>query len=221
MLRGSVPHAQASFQPRKGNNFVETHSRYPRRTEGKRVHGRSARVLESVLEATAEELGRVGFTGLRIEDVALRSGVNKTTIYRRWPSKSDLIAALLDREKIPLEEVDTGNLESDIRETLRQFRTRLYTVRHRGILRVLMGERVHPEVAQMVRETRARHIAMRQRIFERAMERGEIPQRDAAALVEFMTAPLATRIMHLGQEVDDDYIELLTQVIKRGVSAPL
>ena len=221
MLRGSVPHAQASFQPRKGNNFVETHSRYPRRTEGKRVHGRSARVLESVLEATAEELGRVGFSGLRIEDVALRSGVNKTTIYRRWPSKSDLIAALLDREKIPLEEVDTGNLESDIRETLRQFRTRLYTVRHRGILRVLMGERVHPEVAQMVRETRARHIAMRQRIFERAMERGEIPQRDAAALVEFMTAPLATRIMHLGQEVDDDYIELLTQVIKRGVSAPL
>jgi len=221
MLRGSVPRAQASFQPRKGNSFVETQSRYPRRTEGKRVHGRSARVLESVLEATAEELGRVGFSGLRIEDVALRSGVNKTTIYRRWPSKSDLIAALLDREKIPLEEVDTGNLESDIRETLRQFRTRLYTVRHRGILRVLMGERVHPEVAQMVRETRARHIAMRQRIFERAMERGEIPQRDAAALVEFMTAPLATRIMHLGQEVDDDYIELLTQVIKRGVSAPL
>jgi AcrR family transcriptional regulator len=200
---------------------METTSRYPRRTEGKRVHGRSARVLESVLEAAAEELGRVGFSALRIEDVALRSGVNKTTIYRRWPTKSELIAAVMDREKMPLEEVNTGNLESDIRETLRQFRTRLYTLRHRGIMRVLMGERAHPEVAQMVRETRARHIAMRQRIFERAIERGEIPQRDAATLVEFLTSPLVSRIMHLGQEVDDDYIELLTQVIKHGAAAPL
>jgi AcrR family transcriptional regulator len=196
-------------------------ARYPRRTEGKRVHGRSARVLESVLEAAAEELGRVGFGALRIEDVALRSGVNKTTIYRRWPTKLELIAAVIDREKMPMEEVNTGKLESDIRETLWQFRTRLYTLRHRGIMRVLMGESAHPEVAQMVRETRARHIAMRQRIFERAMERGEIPQRDPAILVEFLTSPLVSRIMHLGQEVDDDYIELLTQVIKHGASAPV
>ena len=204
----------------KPSTFTESPSRYPRRTEGKRVHGRSARVLESVLEAAAEELGRVGFSGLRIEDVALRSGVNKTTIYRRWPTKSDLITAVIDREKMPLEDVNTGSLESDIRETLMQFRTRLYTLRHRGIMRVLMGERAHPEVAQMVRETRARHIALRQQIFERAMERGEIPRRDAAPLVEFLTSPLVSRIMHLGQEVDDEYLELLTQVMRQGVTAP-
>ena len=70
-------------------------SQSPRRTEGKRVHGRSARVQSAVLRATAEELGRVGFAALRIEDVALRSGVNKTTIYRRWPTKQELVRASL------------------------------------------------------------------------------------------------------------------------------
>lgn len=192
-------------------------TRYTRRTEGKRVHGRSARVLESVLEAAAEELGRVGFGELRVEDVALRSGVNKTTIYRRWPTKSELIAAVIERQDLPIEDVNTGDLETDIRETLKQIRMRLYTLRHRGVMRVLMGERAHPEVAILVRDVRARHSAIRQRVFERAMERGDIAQTDAATLVEFMTAPLVSRIMHLGQEVDDAYIDLLTQVISHGV----
>jgi AcrR family transcriptional regulator len=198
---------------------MDSTTRYTRRTEGKRVHGRSARVLESVLEAAAEELGRVGFSDLRIEDVALRSGVNKTTIYRRWPTKSELIAAVIERQDMPIEDVNTGELESDIRETLRQIRTRLYTLRHRGLMHVLMGERAHPEVAQLVRDVRARHSAIRQRIFERAMQRGDIVQTDPATLVEFLTAPLVSRIMHLGQEVDDSYIDLLTRVISAGVRA--
>jgi AcrR family transcriptional regulator len=37
------------------------------------------------VEATAEELSRVGYAAMRVEDVAARSGVHKTTIYRRWP----------------------------------------------------------------------------------------------------------------------------------------
>jgi AcrR family transcriptional regulator len=198
---------------------MDSTTRYTRRTEGKRVHGRSARVLESVLEAAAEELGRVGFSDLRIEDVALHSGVNKTTIYRRWPTKSELIAAVIERRDVPIEDVNTGELDSDIRETLRQIRTRLYTLRHRGLMHVLMGERAHPEVAQLVRDVRARHSAVRQRVFERAIQRGDIVQTDAATLVEFLTAPLVSRIMHLGQEVDDSYIDLLTQVISAGVRA--
>jgi AcrR family transcriptional regulator len=195
-------------------------TRYTRRTEGKRIHGRSARVLESVLEAAAEELGRVGFSELRVEDVALRSGVNKTTIYRRWPTKSELIAAVIEREDLPVEDVNTGALESDIRETLRQIRTRLNAMRHRGLMRVLMGERAHPEVAQLVRDVRARHMEVRQRIFERAVARGEVsPDVPMASFVEMLTAPLVSRIMHIGVDVDDDYIETITRVVTVGVKA--
>ncbi|HEY2734941.1 MAG TPA: TetR/AcrR family transcriptional regulator, partial [Polyangiales bacterium] len=127
-------------------------SRPPRRTLGARVGGRSADVVERVLDAAAEELGRVGFAALRIDDVAARSGVNKTTIYRRWPAKAELLAAVLDHEHQPLAMPDTGSLREDLRAALRDLRTRLYTARERGIVRMLQAELAHPDVAPLVRK---------------------------------------------------------------------
>jgi AcrR family transcriptional regulator len=199
---------------------MERPSQLPRRTEGKRTHGRSARVLEAVLDAAALELGRVGFAALRIEDVAAQSGVNKTTIYRRWPTKLDLIAAVIDREKLAPRDFDTGTLESDVRAALLEMRARMYTVRQRGVFRVLLGEQAHPEVAQLVRSARDRHLLIRRRMFERAIERGELPAgADAALLVELMTAPLASRILNFGREVDDVFIEQLTRVLCSGAKS--
>jgi len=51
--------------------------------------------VSRVLETTLEVLGRVGYASLRVEDIATRAGVNKTTIYRRWPSRADLVVAAL------------------------------------------------------------------------------------------------------------------------------
>lgn len=195
-------------------------SQAPRRTEGKRVQGRSARVLESVLEAALEELGRVGYAALRIEDVAARSGVNKTTIYRRWPSKPELIAAVLEQVKEPPTPFDTGSLEGDVRESLFELRERLYDPRHRGLVQVLLSERAHPEVAQLVREVRERNNVVRYPMFERAIARGELaPNADVRALVDFMTAPLVSRIVHQGGHADDAYVELLARVICAGARA--
>ena len=205
---------------RIGNDFMTRVSQAPRRTEGKRTHGRSARVHSAVLEATAEELGRVGFAALRIEDVAQRSGVNKTTIYRRWPTKLELVGALIANENQPPQDIDTGSLESDVRAVLRDIRERLYTVRERGVLQVLLGERAHPEVAQLVRAARTRHISVRQRLFERAVARGELaPSCDPSLLIELMLTPLVSRIINLGLEVDDAYIEMLTVVLTNGMRA--
>jgi AcrR family transcriptional regulator len=195
-------------------------SQTPRRTEGKRVQGRSARVLESVLEAALEELGRVGYAALRIEDVAARSGVNKTTIYRRWPSKPELVSAVLEQAKEPPTAFDTGTLEGDVRASLYELRERLYEPRHRGIVQALLSERDHPEVAEMVRQVRERNNEVRYAMFERAIARGEIAAgTDTHALVEFMTAPIVTRIVHQGSQVDDDFIELLGQVICAGAKS--
>jgi len=51
--------------------------------------------------------------------VASRAAVNKTTIYRRWPSRAALVTALVDRMRAPLRASplpDTGRLESDLVE---------------------------------------------------------------------------------------------------------
>ena len=51
--------------------------------------------MSTVLRTTLEVLGQQGYAGLRVEDVAAGAGVNKTTIYRRWPTRADLVIAAL------------------------------------------------------------------------------------------------------------------------------
>jgi len=202
------------------NTAAKTPPGGARRTKGERTRGRSARVCDAVLEAAAIELGRVGFSALRIEDVAARSKVNKTTVYRRWPTKFDLVSAVLERENAPIDDIDLGSLTKDVRACLEDLRTRLYTARQRGVMQVLLGERAHPQVAQLVREARERMLAGRRRVFERAIVRGELPDdADPSLLVEVMNAPLITRIMHSGEEVDDVYIDKLTQLLCKGAAA--
>ena len=81
---------------------------------GIRTGGRSARVVDDVLKATAEQLGRMGYGALRVEEVATQSGVNKTTIYRRWPTKSLLVAAALRQHQVLEAAPDTGDLVRDL-----------------------------------------------------------------------------------------------------------
>src|SRR5207302_1077741 len=89
-----------------------------RRTQGI-LGGRSEQVVRRVLDAAIVELARSGYHGFRIDAVAARAAVNKTTIYRRWPSRAALVTALVDRLRTPLRESplpDTGALESDLVE---------------------------------------------------------------------------------------------------------
>src|SRR5438445_13559594 len=62
----------------------------------RRPGGRSARVRQAVLDAAFAELGEKGYGGLSIEAVAQRSGVAKTTVYRRWPTRDELVDDALD-----------------------------------------------------------------------------------------------------------------------------
>jgi DNA-binding transcriptional regulator YbjK len=59
--------------------------------QGVRTGGRSARVREAILAATFRELIDSGYAAMSVEAVAARAGVNKTTIYRRWPTLDDLV----------------------------------------------------------------------------------------------------------------------------------
>lgn len=56
---------------------------------------RDGRVDALVLETALTLLAEVGPTGLSVEEVATRAGVGKATIYRRWPTKDDLVVASL------------------------------------------------------------------------------------------------------------------------------
>src|SRR4051812_48103459 len=89
-----------------------------RRTQGV-LGGRSEEVVRRVLDAALGELARSGYSGFRMEAVAKEAAVNKTTIYRRWPTRAALVSALVEQMRTPLRESplpDTGALEDDLIE---------------------------------------------------------------------------------------------------------
>ena len=110
----------------------------------RRPGGRSARVAAAVLDATLGELGRVGYGRMRIDDVAARAGVNKTSIYRRWADKPGLVCAAMREVSGEAIDADSGSLRADLLESFRENMRGWATERGRGLLRMLIAEGADP-----------------------------------------------------------------------------
>jgi AcrR family transcriptional regulator len=75
---------------------------------------RSDKSHQAMLQAALEMLAEVGFDGISIEAIASRAGVGKTTIYRRYNGKAELIADAIESMREEVLIPDTGHLTSDI-----------------------------------------------------------------------------------------------------------
>jgi AcrR family transcriptional regulator len=75
---------------------------------------RSVQAHQAIIQATLDQLAEVGYQGMSIEAIAARAGVGKTTIYRRYRSKEELIADAIKslREEVPIP--NTGSLWGDL-----------------------------------------------------------------------------------------------------------
>jgi len=167
----------------------------PRRTQGL-LGGRSEQVVRRVLDAALVELSRSGYADFRMEAIASRAAVNKTTIYRRWPTRLALVTALVDRMRIPLEESslpDTGQIEGDLIEAFERRSAISRDVEGQAWAR-LLNERNNPEVESLigasVNERRGEWMAM----VTRAIQRGELPPNtDAQLLLDVIRAIVDSR----------------------------
>jgi len=190
-----------------------------RRTLGLRGGGRSRRVVDTILRATAEKLGETGYAGLRIEEVAAASGVNKTTIYRRWPKKSDLVLAALRhlwRDEAP---PDTGSVRGDFLELIRRVIDFCRTPLGVGIFRIFQTERADLEVEGVMGSLRAEKQAERLRMLERGIARGEIPPDvDPTLIAETIFGTLFGRL-HRGEALDEAFAARVIDLVLAGARA--
>lgn len=192
-----------------------------RRTEGVRTRGRAERVVEAVLRATVELLSEVGYAALRFEDVAARSGVNKTTIYRRWPAKEELVGAALRAlaaERSP-GVPDTGDLRDDLLGAVHHMIEFASSPFGAGILRMIQVERAHPVVDAIARDLRDMQRVARRPMFERAIARGELPAGTNIDLLSDMVfAPVFAKLARHLEPIDDEYLHALIEVVVRGAA---
>ncbi|MEH3142908.1 MAG: TetR/AcrR family transcriptional regulator [Mycobacterium kyogaense] len=176
----------------------------------RRPGGRSERVRARVLEAALDHLLAAGLTGLSVRDVAAAAGVAETTVYRRWPTPTDLAAAALAefaRSENPIP--DTGTFEGDLRALLGQI---VDMVSRPEVERLLRAAAALDSALQGAVEARAvfwqGRFAGGARIVERAIERGEVPpDTGPAGVIEFLVAPVYLRLLLLDLPLDDALLE--------------
>lgn len=138
---------------------------------------RGAPVVRRALDAALDELARVGYASLRVEDVAERARLNKTTVYRRWPTKEALVRAsllALAERTGGLVVPDTGSLHGDLTQLIQQKMRFAQSPEGSAIIRVLEEGGGDAELVAIVRSLRgARDVVLRS-ILERARARGAL-----------------------------------------------
>ncbi|WP_243723350.1 TetR/AcrR family transcriptional regulator [Actinomadura sp. 7K507] len=171
-----------------------------------RPGGRTARVRDAVRRATLAELAERGYQGLTVENVAARSGVHKTTVYRRWRDAEGLVADALELAAgEPWPVPDTGTLAGDLRAIARLVATGFTDPGQGPVTRAFVLA-----AAQSTGAARALHAFFARRheqsaaVVERAVGRGEAPAgTDAAEVVRITVAPLYYRLFVTGEPVDE------------------
>jgi AcrR family transcriptional regulator len=186
-----------------------------------RAGGRSARIVARVLEVTLEVLGRDGYVGLRVEDVASHAGVNKTTIYRRWPSRAELVVAALTQLAAPPQAPAVGQLEPDLHALFMSATTLRASAAGRGIVSALIAEQGDPEVDRVCSELREMHRTPARRLLEHARRRGELPRgTDLELLLDVLTGAIYARLRECPHPLDPDWVRRVIRLVLSGVGAP-
>ena len=185
---------------------------------------RQASAGKAIVDATLELLAERGFQAATIEAIAERAGVGRNTIYRRWPSKEELIVDALQELVVDLDFQEDGDVYSLLLDWIRDFVRVFSDPLYGRILPVVLGElQQNPDFARVYSEqiVQPRYDALLE-FLRAAMERGELhPDADPEQIVDLLAAPPFVRALPVGlPPVSERYAEELLETIWRGIAPP-
>ncbi len=157
--------------------------------------------MTAVVDILAEE----GYAGLRVDDVAERANVSKTTIYRRSPTKAALVVDVLKRLKedsIPMPE--TGDIEQDLRALVHGLYRSLDGTALGAALAGLIAERqADPDLEAALAALWASRRELVGEVIRRGLAAGQIREGlDESSVLELLAGPAYYRLLVTGQSVD-------------------
>jgi len=186
-----------------------------------RAGGLDARVRRSrdrVLTTAFELLSESGVNGFTVDEVASRSGVAKTTIYRHWPTREALVLDACSRISAEQKVPDTGSLEGDLTALLADTGHLLGTARWSSVVPSIadVAER-DPEFADIHAKIQRGHAVAVREVIERAAGRGEIPATaDRSAMVSALMGPLYYRRWFSREPIDDQFVTVIVRNVISG-----
>ncbi|MFC8128584.1 TetR/AcrR family transcriptional regulator [Streptomyces sp. NPDC057302] len=198
----------------------------PARTGGR---PRNAAADTAILESTRQALVELGWSKLTLGDVATRAGVAKTTLYRRWAGKSELVvdavAELFDELELP----DRGSLAADIEGVVLQFAALLGRPETKTALMAVVAESTSDEpLRERIRTSivdRQKRLVLAGR--KRAQDRGELPPepdataagRTADLIFDVIAGAVVHRALVSAEPVDEDWARRFTLLLLGGLAA--
>jgi AcrR family transcriptional regulator len=191
-------------------------------TRAPRRRGPSKRVREAALAATLAELAEGGYAALSLERIALRAGIAKTTLYRRWGTREELVLeAMLERAAEHISVPDTGSLRKDLLELVSTAAANASSPEVAAMARaVVAGSPYDSKLAAANRRFWDERLALDGVIVERAIARGEVPAgTDPRQVIEAVLGPLHLRLLLTGEPVDRAFLERVVDIVVDGAAA--
>ncbi|GGJ75146.1 transcriptional regulator [Streptomyces camponoticapitis] len=190
---------------------------------------RSAAADTAILLATRAALVELGWSKLSMGDVAARAGVAKTTLYRRWASKNELV---VDAVAVIFDEIeihDRGSLTADIEGVVLQFAALLDRPETKTALMAVVAESTRDDALRDRIRTaivdRQKGLVLKGR--ERAQARGELAYesdpgtaaRNADLIFDVIAGAVVHRTLVSAEAVDEDWARGFTMLLVGGLAA--
>ena len=204
---------------------------HPNTSRQRRKEARPQELLDAALDLFVEK----GFAATRSEEVALRAGVSKGTLYLYYPSKEELLKEVIRHNMVNQIAEGVGivrDFEGSTSELLALvfglWWERIGETRASGIMKLMMSEvRNFPEIAQFyVDEVVHPAESMVSQLVQRGIDRGEFRQVDVTEVVHALMAPMLFLVMHkhsigacgVGHSIEPRaFIATLVDLVLRGL----
>ena len=167
-------------------------------------------------------LADVGYARLRLDALAARAGVAKTTILRRWPSKAAIAAAAV--QQLALQTVDvpeSGNLRDDLQALLSNAVAAFASGPGSFVPALIRESGHHAEIADLLATVIQTRRAAYRRVLNRAIARHELhPDVDEEFIIDLLIGPLWTRLLITRRPVTDTLVNEVVDVVLRAYPPP-
>jgi len=173
-----------------------------------------------VLSTASEILRRDGYSGLTMERAAAESGVAKTTLYRRWPTKAALCMDLyLDVAGRELHDPDTGDVATDLRHILLSVvRLQTQTVAGPAFIGLIAEAQVNPKTrTAFLAEFAERRREVTRRVLRRAVQRGQLRRDiDIDLVIDALGGATTFRLLQGHAPLSQEFANALVTLVLSG-----
>jgi AcrR family transcriptional regulator len=181
---------------------------------------RSASADVAIQGAVIDLLDEQGLAGITFEAVAARAGVAKSTVYRRWPTKEELVFDAVQQLKGPLPELAGVSVRDDLLRLMQNMRTMWVDTQHGRVMRRLIAE--GDADSALYQKCRERLVTPRQSAIRAVLDRGIAAGQlradlDLAWVIDLFGAPIILSVLTHRGGVEADQVEFTVDLVLSGL----